>query len=266
MAVKDAIIEVARNYLRDFPHFFQVSFAPAGRTYQLGHVNVDPDTLWVASVTTDVATDLVAGTDYDLDARNGVLRLTATPTGVDNLLIEGSHYQWVPTADLGFYADVAINYHTHNLKVPAGNLAPAVVNVIGIYTLVQALWGLLGEYSRDIDVITSESVHIPASQRFRMVQSLLDQWSGEYNKQAQALNIGLDRIEVVNLRRVSKLTNRLVPLFESRELGDYAPYERLWPEIDDGVINLEDKGDDLREEVYVDDPPPSGLVNQTWAY
>ena len=124
---------------------------------------------------------------------------------------------------------------------------------------------LMSEYSRDIDVNTSESVHIPASQRFRMVQSLLSYWSNEYQTQARALNIGVDRIEIFNLRRVSRTTNRFVPLYKTKELGDYGPIERLFPNTDKQVIDLEEAPiDSLREDVYVDTDPPRAYVAGTY--
>jgi len=168
---------------------------------------------------------------------------------------------WLLEADLAFYADMAINLNTHNLCSPLANMAPAVADVIGIHTLVQALWGLLSEYSRDIDVITSESVHIQASQRYRMVSNLLDYWMGEYNRRAQALNIGLERLEVLTLRRISRTTNRLVPLYKPREVGDYGPIERLFPPIDDGIIDIEEESDELRDEIYIDGEPPPGYLS-----
>jgi len=139
-----------------------------------------------------------------------------------------------------------------------------VVDVVGIHTLIQALWGLLSEYSRDIDVITSESVHIIASQRYRMVQSLIDFWTEEYNRRAAALNIGLERLEVMTLRRVSKTTGYLVPIYKPREIGDYNPLVRVWPPIDAGVIHIEEESDDLREDVLVDGSPPPGYVSQAY--
>ncbi|NDC89494.1 MAG: hypothetical protein EB075_11960 [Bacteroidetes bacterium] len=176
-------------------------------------------------------------------------------------MVDGYYYEWFLPSDMEFYADMAINLNTHNLRVPLANLAPAVTDVIGIHTLVQALWGLMSEYSRDIDVITSESVHIQTSQRYRMVSSLLDYWMGEYNRRATALNIGLERLEVLTLRRVSRTTNRLVPIYRPREVGDYGPIERVYPEIDDGVIDIEELPDDLREEVYLDGEPPPGYLS-----
>jgi hypothetical protein len=97
-----------------------------------------------------------------------------------------------------------------------------------------------------------------------MVQGLLAQWEAEYKRHATALNIGFDRLEVFNLRRVSRNTNRLVPLYKSKELGDFSPMERLWPEIDSGIVDSEIKGDNLRETVYVDTTPPSGQTTSAY--
>ena len=259
MATKAEIITIARTYLRDFPKFFQTAFVPSGRTVELGKPNIDASTLWVGYVPASNSASVGLITDYDLDDRNGLLRLSSIPNG-PTVMVEGYYYEWLLPADLDFYADMAIDLMTHNISTPLSNMAPAVADVVGIYALIQSLWGLLSEYSRDIDVITSESVHIIASQRYRMVSSLLEQWMAEYNKRAQALNIGLERLEVLNLRRVSKTTNRLVPLYKEREVGDYGPIERLWPEIPDGVISIEEKEDELRTDVFVEGEPPPGYL------
>lgn len=258
MATKTDITNIARQYLRDFKKPFQQTFVPMGLTYDLGKPNVESDTLWVAYVPQGGTT--AASVGYTLDARNGLVRLGAPLANTATIMVEGYYYEWLLPEDLDFYADMAINLNTHNLKVPLANMAPAVADVVGIHTLVQALWGLLSEYSRDIDVITSESVHILSSQRYRMVSGLLDYWTAEYNRRAQALNIGLERLEVVNLRRVSRTTNRLVPIYKPREVGDYGPLERIYPEVDEGLIRIEEEPDDLRQDIYIDGEPPPGFL------
>lgn len=265
MADKNDVIRIARNYLRDFPRFFQTSFTPNGITYELGKPNIDADSLWTAYVPTGAASvSVLPASSYSIDDRNGLLRLKAPLANADTLMIEGYYYEWLTVGDMSFFADMAIDFNTHNLDTPLEMMAPAVVDVIGINALVQALWGLLSEYSRDIDVITSESVHIIASQRYRMVASLLEYWQAEYNKRAQALNIGLERLEVLTLRRVSKTTNRYVPVYLNKELEDTDPLVRLWPPIDDGVLIIEEQGDDLRTDVFVDgQPPPSAIDTGT---
>lgn len=267
MATVSEIATIARNYLRDFPKFFQVSFEVTGRTFELGNPNIDTDTFWAAYFPTGASVPTVLSTaDYNLDSRNGVLRLTSSPASGTNLMVEGYYYEWLNQPDLEFYAQMALNMHTHNSDMDVQNLTPAVTDVIGIDALVESLWGLVTEFSRDIDVMTSESIHIPASQRFRMVESLLQFWMAEYEKRAKALNIGLNRIEVFNLRRVSRTTNRLVPVYKATEVGDYGPLERLWIPIDKGEITIEEGEDDLRSDVFVDGEPPTTLVPNTTAY
>ena len=263
-AILDEVMTVARNYLRDFPRFFQVSFDAVGRTYELGHPNIDQDTMWIAS-NVGASVNTLSTSQYSLDNRNGILRLAATPAANSKIMVEGYHYEWVSPNDLEFYSKQAISQHLFSLDIPLENMSALIIETIGIGAIVESLGALMSEFSRDIDVMTSESIHIPASQRFRMVQSLLGYWSEQYNKQARALNIGIDRIEIFNLRRVSRTTNRYVPIFKSRELGDYGPTERIFPNGDKEIIELEESPiDNLREDVYVDTDPPEGYVNNTY--
>lgn len=258
------VMEVARNYLRDFPRFFQVTFDAAGRTYELGYPNIDTDSFWIATVSGASVGELSAS-QYSLDKRNGILRLASTPAPNSKIMIEGYHYEWVSPQDLEFYAKQAISQHTFSLEIPLENMSALIIETIGIGTIVEVLGALMSEFSRDIDVMTSESVHIPASQRFRMVQSLLAYWGNQYQSQARSLNIGVDRIEIFNLRRVSRTTNRYVPIFKPKELGDYGPIERVFPNQDKEVIQLEEHPiDNLREDVYVDTDPPTGYSNNTY--
>ena len=266
MADINDVITIARNYLRDFPRFFQVDFSALGRTYQLGHINIDKDSLWVAYYNTSGGSgaSVISSDSYKLDERNGILRLSTPLSAGEKLIVEGYYYEWLTPSDLEFYTKRAVEKHLHSIATSLEELSDAVINALGIAAIVESLWALMTEYARDIDVITSESVHIPASQRFRMVQSLLVQWEEEYKKHATALNIGIDRLEVYSLRRVSRTTNRLVPLYKPREFGDYSPMERLWPNIDSGIVDQERKEEPLREDVYIDGAPPAGQT--TTAY
>lgn len=256
----DRIAELARSYIRDFPRFFQSAFDNVSRTYELGYPNIDKDSLYIAVYTSNVANELAASA-FSLDTRNGVVRLTSTPNAGSRLMVEGYYYEWVSPNDMTYYAQHAIEEHVYNLNIPFENLSNIVINTIGLATVVKALWSLLGEYSRDIDVMTSESVHIPGSQRYRMVQGLLEYWQKEYDNHARALNIGIQRIEVLNLSRVSRTTNRYVPIYAAREIGDYGPIRRVFPDRDKGTIDISDQEDDLREDVLVDTTPPGSLYN-----
>lgn len=252
----DELSTLARNYLRDFPKFFQVSFDAVGRTYQLGVLNVSAPTMWVAT-TVGASTTELTDSQYSLDVRNGILRLSSTPTSGAKVMVEGYYYDWFLPEDLEYYVKRSIYYHQQTVHIPIESANKAVKDTIGMAGLIEALWALMTEYSRDIDVMTSESIHIPGSQRFRMLQALIEQWEAEYRKHANNLNIGPERVEIMNLRRVSRTTNRLVPLYVSKEIGDYGPWERVWVEDQPQKIELEDV-EDIRNDVFIDTDPPTG--------
>jgi hypothetical protein len=257
------VVEVARNYLRDFPKFFQVNFDAVGRTFELGQPNIDTNTIWVANIVGASVTPLTS-TNYSIDARNGIVRLADTPAANSKIIIEGYYYEWMLPADLEFYAKHSINYHKPTINVPLEQANPAVLDVVGIGALVEALQALMTEYARDIDVMTSESIHIPGSQRFRMLQSLCQQWELEYRKRANNLNIGPERIEQFSLRRVSRTTNRLVPLYKAKELGEYGPMERIFVEDSEGQILITEKNEPLREDVFIDTEPPASYTSNAY--
>lgn len=255
-------IQLARNYLRDFPKFFQVSFDAVGRTYELGQINIDPTTVWIASTTGASATELTPN-QYTLDHRNGILRLSYTPSANTKLMVEGYYYEWVLPEDLQFYAERSINYHMPTVRIPLEQASQAVLDVVGIGALVEALQALMTEYARDIDVMTSESIHVPGSQRFRMLQNLCQQWELEYRKHANNLNIGPEKIDQFSLRRVSRTTNRYVPLYLPKELGDYGPVERIFAERIEGHLILQDE-ESLRDDVFIDVEPPQSYVQNAF--
>ena len=100
MATVSDISNIARTYLRDFPRFFQVTFDVAGRTYELGHTNIDADSLWIATYTSNGTTTELSASSYSLDERNGILRLASLPAAGSKIMIEGYYYEWVTPTDL----------------------------------------------------------------------------------------------------------------------------------------------------------------------
>ena len=157
MAALTDVETTARNYLRDFPRFFQLDFDATGRTFDLGHPNIDLTKLWVATYVSGTTTELTTS-QYSLDDRNGLLRLGAAQASGTKLLVEGYHFEWLLPSDLTFYAKLALNQHMHTLDMDREQLSAVVKDVIGIDAMIESLWGLMTEYSRDIDVTTSEAV------------------------------------------------------------------------------------------------------------
>lgn len=98
--------------------------------------------------------------------------------------------------------------------------------------VVNALWKLATDAASDVDVDTVEGTHIDRGQRFSQLMAMIDAVTARYHDICEQLNIGLWRIEVSDLRRVSRTTSRFVPLYREREYDDYGQAVRQLPPID----------------------------------
>jgi hypothetical protein len=103
---------------------------------------------------------------------------------------------------------------------------------VGLLAAINAMWDLITDAATDIDVSTSEGTHIPRSQRFAQMTNAVDRLQSRYREVCAQLNVGLYRIEVMNLRRVSRTNNRLVPIYREREYDETTLPTRIVPEID----------------------------------
>lgn len=253
MATIESVMSGARTVLRDFPRFFTstVSKTDNVRTFELPHENIATGDLdvWAVSPTgsttyqgvlnTSTYTPSTSTFSYVLDVRNGLLRVKTPPTGGfatgSYINIEGYYYEWVSDPDLRYHATNIIAEHLVRRDMKLEDVSDAEEDAMALGTVVDALWSLLLEFSRDIDVNTPEAIGIPSSQRYRQVEDLLFNPNGflaKYKEKCRMLGVGLDRIEVMTLRRVSRQTNRLVPIYKEREWDDNTRPKREFPAVD----------------------------------
>lgn len=252
MALIEQVMENARNHVRDFPQFFSTTTAQldtATRSFKLPYTNVSSNGLVVwgtdGTTTVDGVTGSGASADathftYMLNERDGLLRIINPPTAGfapgTAINVEGYYYEWVADKELKYFTTMVIAEHKYGRPdFDFESISDVEREVITLGTAAEALNSLLIEYSRDIDVNTPQAVSIPATQRFRQVQALLYGEHGimsRYKHKAAMLNIGLDRIEMITQRRVSRMTNRLVPIYKHREYDDIAIPQRVFPRVD----------------------------------
>lgn len=232
------IAAAARVWLRDFPRFYSDDVDGNGFDYafRLSHPLIKNDTTFKAATITgsNPPVALVAGGDYTVDERNGFILLTNALANGVRLTVNFFAYEWFLDSDLEQFAAFMVGEFGQNIPgYNINNVGMAEIEALGLGTTVMALWSLLNELARDIDVNTFvDGTQIPASQRFRQVQSMLMMFEGMYNDKAAMLNVGLNRIEAFALRRVSLTTNRLVPVYKPREIDDLATPQRVYPPVD----------------------------------
>jgi hypothetical protein len=234
------IADYSRNLIRDFPKFFETTYAPLpASTVRMPHP-------LISSLEVRKISDSSEITEYSLDARNGVIKIHDAPDAAEGIYVIGYYQSWFLDEDLEFYAETVFNEHMYH-RVDAYGLQDLPVEekqLIGMGTVMYAYWSLLTEFSTEIDVSTPEGINIPASQRFHQVQSMFQYWKQKYDEYAAALDVGILKIEVKDLRRVSRLTNRYVPMFRGREVDDPRPPVRVYPPIDSNVKSPEEGGSD----------------------
>lgn len=321
------IAQLARMHLRDYPMPFMSRVMCNGVSFrfELPVANIEPNTF--SAVLTDGTaphtTTLVAGTDFTLDQRQGVMLMTQVPANQIALVCTGQYLKSLLPGEMNVYVQTAVLQHTYgadpqstldvfpvqqppvSTTITAAsnglNLPQATINVVstaGLLTagtaLVQtaspgmqtvtytgltltsltgctggagamstggtvvasygtaptirlnsieeyplsflaasmALWDLATEASMEVDIRTPDGVSIPRSQLFQQIMQAIAAVEGKYREMCSIFNIGVYRIQAYDLRRVSRTTNRYVPIYRSREYDDLTFAQRELPPRD----------------------------------
>ena len=230
----------ARTVLRDYPQYFEVDEGPLNvLTVRLPHPLISEGTLqvYLTPLPTHAVPEPLSTltTDWQLDARNGLLKMNNVADLNKRAIIAGFYYTWFTDDDLAFHMNKAMNEVTYN-GTDLDCLPPAAYDVIMLGGVVHALWSLSMELMLDIDVSTPEGMFIPARQRYQQVLQMLQNYEQQYRDKAAMLNIGLGALEISRLRRVALMSGRYVPVYRDREFDDPRPPERLYPQIPYGVL------------------------------
>lgn len=250
MATVETIMADARTHVRDFPMFFRTTMASlAGTKYiDLPHQNISSaglevrssvdGTVWRAGAIAWDDEPPVGAFRFELDDRAGVIAIADDAALAENSFVNvaGYYHEWLADRDLKFYALNVIA--EHSFEVPGFTIETVSDlhgDVISLGTACEAMISLLVEFSRDIDIATPEAITVPTTQRFRQLMQLIYGPKGlvdRYNEKANMSGTGLNRARMFTLRRVSRSTERLVPIYEPREYDDQAWPHRVFPRSD----------------------------------
>lgn len=236
----------ARLVTRDYGDSFHARVIGNGETvrFDLPSTNIDTTTLVVYTKVGSTVTMLTPSADitpaageYYIEPRDGVVTLGAPLASGALLVVEGIGAFWTLPDDLETFVEIAFDLHARG-RTPAltwDNLSPAEEYAIALLAVREALWAQISEAASQVDITTPEGIHIPAGQHYAQLRGMLDWVESQYHSIAGALNVGPWAIEMYTLRRVSRTTNRLVPIYLPREIENTDPPVRVYPPINPGV-------------------------------
>ena len=171
---------------------------------------------------------------YSLEGETGKLTFTTAPALNAVIVVQGTTARYFLDSDLTTFVNTAVLQHTNNRTdsfgsaITINNIPPVEEYPIAILATIEALWALATDAAFDINITAPDGVVIPRSQRYQQLTGIIAQRWDQYKQLCAALNIGLWRLEMGTLRRVSRTTNKLVPIYMAQEIDDSRKPERVY--------------------------------------
>ena len=184
-------------------------------------------------------TTYAQGTDFTVEQDLGIIHfINNIPAAGSTITVSGTHYRYFSNKDIITFINTAVTQHTYNRTDSYGRqmtmpLLPVVEEYpVALLATIEALWALATDSAFDINISAPDGVTIPRSQRFSQLMSMIGQRKDQYTELCKQLNIGLWRIEMGTLRRVSRTTNKLVPVYVPQEIDDARKPTRVYLQND----------------------------------
>lgn len=177
-------------------------------------------------------------TGYTLEADAGVLHFVTPPPANSDILVTGNKFRYFTDDDICRFINTALEQHTYNRTDAFGSVVTmqslqAVEEYpLAILAAIEGLWVLATDAAFDINIQAPDGVMIPRSQRYQQLTGIIQQRWEQYRTLCAQLNIGLWRIEMGTLRRVSRTTNKLIPIYIPQEIDDSRRPERVYIQND----------------------------------
>ena len=241
MATIDSLISRVRVELGDLGKSFVTQLTGDGLTnrFLLHYSPVDSATAVVKRTLAGTSTVIDITSKSHIEESSGTLVLLNTdntpliPNVGDVLTVSGTYYRYFTGPELTQLITDALNQHSQNAldstgrKVTLANLPANEEYPLTIYAVTLALYTLATDAAFDIDIAAPDGVSIPRSERYRQLMEMIQNRQQQYRELCALMGIGLYRIEVFDLNRISKMTNRLVPKYIPQEVDDRSYPQRV---------------------------------------
>jgi len=242
MATINSLISRVRVELGDLGKSFVTQFVADGSTnrFKLHYAPLDSTTVTVQTKWLSNGTTYNITANSHIEESTGVLVLLQNdgvtplvPADGDEITVTGSYYRYFTGAELTQLINDAFVQHSLNAldstgrKVTLDNLPVNEEYPLTIYAVTLALYTLATDSAFDIDISAPDGVSIPRSERYRQLMEMVQTRQSQYRELCALMGIGLYRIEVFDLNRISKMTNRLIPRYLPQEVDDRSYPQRV---------------------------------------
>lgn len=222
MATLASLRDRVRLELGDQGKSFVVQFMADGSTnrFEIGYSPVDAESLFVSFDGTNVSDDA------SIEERTGILVTDSIPQAGTLILVSGTHFRYFRNEDYDHFVNTAFNQHSHRRQDSLGReftieTMPGIEEYpVALYASTLALYTLATDAAFDINVFAPDGVTIPRSERYRQLMEMIESRREQYKDLCVQLGLGIYQIEVFNMNRISKMTNRLIPNYRPMEVDD----------------------------------------------
>ncbi len=238
MATLTQLVERTRMELADTPKMFNQTIRTTGDTniYELSYAPVRAASCTVyldARQVPDYPTEGIELSGVQIEETTGRVIFDFYPPADMDLTVMGTHFRYFTDEEMQQIVETSFSQHTANRADTYGRpitlerLDGIEEYPVALLSTIQAVQILMTDAAFDIDIYAPDGINIPRSQRFRQLEEMLANLKDRYRDLCMALNIGMYKVEVLTLRRISARTGRYVPVYRPMEIDDRGRPERV---------------------------------------
>jgi hypothetical protein len=224
-----SLAERLRSELGDTGKSFVHQFIADGTTnrFLLPYSPVDAINMIITIDGTDISTTV------DVEETTGYMTFDEVPDTGAVVVAAGTYFKYFTVTEIEQFVCTAFDQHTANHADTYGraillDTLPGLEEYpVVTYASTLALYTLATDASFDIDITAPDGVQIPRSERYRQLMQMIEVRKQQYRELCSQLGIGLYKIDVFSLRRISKTTNRYVPIYLPLEVNDRSMPQRV---------------------------------------
>lgn len=228
MATLSSLADRLRSEIGDLGKSFVYQFIADGTTnrYQIPYSPVDAVNMIITKNGIDISETV------DVEETTGFLNFDTSPVDGDIIIAAGTYFRYFTVCEIEDFICNAFEQHTANHADSYGRAVlleslPGLEEYpVVVYAATLALYALANDAAFDIDVYAPDGVNIPRSERYRQLMQMIQVRKDQYKELCSQLGIGLYKIDVFSLRRISKTTNRYVPVYLPMEVDDKSMPQR----------------------------------------